>query len=45
MNGTIITVVGELDIEEECIMLYSQIAFTSHVPTLTATPKGRNRSS
>jgi hypothetical protein len=29
MNGTIITVVGELDVEEECIMLDSQDWFTS----------------
>lgn len=38
MNGTIITVVGELDVEEECIMLDSQDWFTSDVPTLIATP-------
>lgn len=38
MNGTIITVVGELDVEEECIMFYSQDLFTSDVPTLIATP-------
>lgn len=37
MNGTIITVVGELDVEEECIMLDSQDWFTSDVPTLIAT--------
>jgi hypothetical protein len=38
MNGTIITVVGELDVEEECIMFYSQDWFTSDLPTLIATP-------
>jgi hypothetical protein len=38
MKGTIIIVIGELDVEEECIMLDSQDWYTSDVPTLIATP-------